>query len=194
MNKNALKSRLLPALLVLATTVLLSACGGYTTVDLGGSVTGVTRAGLVLANNGKTVTIPVDAITYKFPEKIDIGSQYNVSIQAQPSALTCALTNANGTASGQPIANVNVICTTNTYTLGGNVNGLTTTGLTLTNGSDTLTIASGQANFVFAGRVADGTVYGVAILTQPAGQTCSVQNGTAVMGAANVTNVVENCV
>jgi len=194
MNKNALKTRLLPALLALAATVILSACGGYTTVDLGGTATGVSRAGLVLANNGKTVTVPVNATSYTFPEKIDIGSQYNVSIQTQPAALTCALSNATGTASGQPIANVNLVCVTNTYTLGGTVNGLTTTGLSLTNGSDTVTIAAGDTSFVFAGKVANGAVYGVAILTQPAGQTCSVQNGTAVMGLANVTDVVVSCV
>ncbi|MFC3111118.1 hypothetical protein ACFQAT_13075 [Undibacterium arcticum] len=194
MNKNPLKTRLLPALSLLALTVILSACGGYTTVDLGGSASGVTRDGLVLVNAGKTVAVPVNATSYTFPEKIDIGSQYNVSIQAQPGSLTCALSNTSGTASGQPISNVNVACTTNTHTLGGTVSGLTTTGLALTNGSDTVTIAAGQTSFVFSGKVADGTVYGVAILTQPAGQTCSVQNGTAVMGSADVTNVAVSCV
>ncbi|MFD2272238.1 hypothetical protein ACFS07_16630 [Undibacterium arcticum] len=72
-----------------------------------------------------------------------------MSIQAQPGSLTCALSNTSGTASGQPISNVNVACTTNTHTLGGTVSGLTTTGLALTNGSDTVTIAAGQTSFVF---------------------------------------------
>ncbi|MFD2272237.1 hypothetical protein ACFS07_16625 [Undibacterium arcticum] len=51
----------MPALSLLALTVILSACGGYTTVDLGGSASGVTRDGLVLVNAGKTVAVPVNA-------------------------------------------------------------------------------------------------------------------------------------
>ncbi|SNS83658.1 hypothetical protein SAMN06265795_107119 [Noviherbaspirillum humi] len=171
----------------------LAACGGYSGVDLGGTVSGLTTNGLVLANGGSTVSVPANATSYKFPNQIGNQSAYSVTIQSQPARLTCGLVNASGTSSGVPVDYVNVTCTANTYTLGGSVNGLTGSGLVLANGTDTVSVAAGSTSFVFPTAVADGTSYGVAVLTQPAGQTCSVTNGTAVMGAGNVTNVVVNC-
>lgn len=171
----------------------LAACGGYTTVDLGGSVTGLTTDGLVLANGNDTVAIPANATSYKFPMQIDDQGSYAVTIQTQPPRLTCSLTNATGTATGIAVTGVNVSCVPNTYSLGGTVSGLTTNGLVLVNGSDTVSVPASSTAFVFPTQVADGTVYGVAVLTQPAGLTCSVANGTAVMGAGNVTNVQVSC-
>lgn len=173
----------------------LAACGGYTAVDLGGTVTGLTTDGLVLANGSSTVTIPANATSYKFPNQIDAHSDYAISIASQPAQLTCAVSNPTGTATGVAITWANVVCTQNTYALGGTVTGLTGSGLVLTNGSSsTVAIDPGATSFVFPQRVADGTVYGVAVLTQPAGQTCTVSNGTAVMGSADVNSIQVNCI
>jgi hypothetical protein len=81
----------------------------------------------------------------------------------------------------------------NSYSIAGTVNNLTGDGLVLTNGGDNLAVTATSTAFTFAGLVSDGSSYGVAVLTQPAGQTCTVTNGTAVMGAANVTNIVVTC-
>lgn len=178
---------------VAALTLGLAACGGYTTVDLGGEVTGLTTDGLVLANGNNTVSIPKDATSYKFPLQIDDQGPYEVTVQTQPPRLTCVVSNGKGNATGIAITNVNVSCTPNTYSLSGTVSNLTTDGLVLTNGGDTVSIPAGSNSFVFPTKVADGSVYGVAVLQQPNGQTCSVTNGTAVMGAADVTNVQVTC-
>ncbi|EGF33141.1 hypothetical protein IMCC9480_1082 [Oxalobacteraceae bacterium IMCC9480] len=185
----------LPAALLLSCA--LAACGGYTTVNLGGAVAGLTTDGLVLANGtSSTVSIPANATIYTFPNQIDVNASYAITVQTQPARLTCGVTNSIGSASGIAITTANVVCVPNKYLLGGTIANLSGAGLVLTNGSDTVSPAAGAQSFTLPTTVADGTVYGVAVLTQPAGQTCSVVagTGTAVMGAGAVTSVQVSCV
>jgi hypothetical protein len=184
----------LPAALLLSCA--LAACGGYTAVNLGGAVAGLTTSGLVLSNGtASTVSIPANATIYTFPNQIDVNAAFAIKVQTQPARLTCAVANATGSASGIAITTANVICVPNKYTLGGTIASLNTAGLVLTNGSDTVSPAAGAQSFTLPTTVADGTVYGVAVLTQPAGQTCRVVagTGTAVMGSAPVTSVQVSC-
>lgn len=81
-----------------------------------------------------------------------------------------------------------------TYTVGGSVSGLTGSGLVLqNNGSDNLPLAS-NGPFAFATPVAQGGSYAVTVHTQPLGQTCTLAQGSGSMGAANLSNVVVQCV
>ncbi len=80
------------------------------------------------------------------------------------------------------------------YSVGGTVHGLGA-GLTLVitnNGGDATAITTPGA-FVFPTRIAGGAAYDVAVLTQPAGESCSVGNGR---GAANadITDVSIDCI
>lgn len=187
-------ARLLAAVALVAAVAGLAACGGYSSISIGGSVTGLTTDGLVLANGSNTVAVPANATSYTFPQQIGNYASYSVSIQTQPARLTCVVGNNVGTASGVDINWINVSCAPNTFALGGTVTNLTGTGLRLTNGSDTVDVAAGATTFTFPTKVADGSVYGVAVLQQPTGQTCTVTNGTAVMGPADVTSVQVNCI
>lgn len=190
MKNSLMKWRLGAALALL---VGLAACGGYTKVNLGGSVSGLVTSGLVLINGTDTVTVPANATSYVFPAQIDDHGKFAVTIQSQPARYTCFVSGGSGLATGIPITSANVICNVNTYSVGGSVTGLTSTGLTLVNGSDNLAINPATITFTFANNVADGTVYGVTVLTQPTGQICTISNGTATMGAAPVTNIAVNC-
>ena len=198
MNQFLSKARGALALVLGAAVLLLAACGGYTAVDVGGSITGLTGNGLVLSNNGtSTVAPPSKATSFVFPQQVDIRAPYSVSIVSQPSQQTCALFNPAGVAGATPVTIVNLVCSINTYAVGGTVAGLTGAGLVLTNGSDRIAItspdANGNAGFTFPTPVADGAAYGVAVLTQPNGQSCTVTNGTVFMGTAPVTNVQVRC-
>ena len=81
-----------------------------------------------------------------------------------------------------------------TYTVGGNVSGLTGSGLVLSlnAGAQTLPVAASGA-FTFPTGLADTSPYAVTIGTQPAGQTCTVSNGSGTIAGANVTNVAVAC-
>ncbi|MEN1728199.1 MAG: Calx-beta domain-containing protein, partial [Pseudomonadota bacterium] len=81
------------------------------------------------------------------------------------------------------------------YTVGGQVSGLTGTGLVLSTNGQTLPI-SADGNFTFPNALADGTPYDVAVDTQPTApiQICSVTNGSDNVNGQNVTNVQVDCV
>src|ERR1700738_325963 len=76
--------------------------------------------------------------------------------------------------------------------IGGSVTGLSGTGLTLTNGTDTVTVTGNT--FVFKVPVASGGVYNVLVSQSPTGpvQTCTVSNGNG-KATANVTTVTVTC-
>jgi hypothetical protein len=78
------------------------------------------------------------------------------------------------------------------YTIGGSISGLSAAGLTLcNNAADGLPVPA-AGNFSFARRVAAGSPYAVTVATQPAGQRCTVANGTGTANT-NVGNVAVTC-
>ncbi len=79
-----------------------------------------------------------------------------------------------------------------TYTVGGDVSGLTGTVLLRNNGGDDLSV-SADGSFTFTTALADGATYEVAVGTQPSGQTCTVSNGTGTIAGADVTDVAVTC-
>jgi YVTN family beta-propeller protein len=79
------------------------------------------------------------------------------------------------------------------YTVGGTVTGLRGTGLVLQlNGGSNLGFSSG-GTFNFSSGIDQGGAYSVTVQTQPAGQTCSVHNGSGTIGTADISNVVVTC-
>jgi len=80
-----------------------------------------------------------------------------------------------------------------TYTIGGTIAGLTATGLVLqNNGGDNLAASANQTSFTFSTPIHSGDKYDVTVLTQPAGETCAVTNGSG-LALSNVTNVTVSC-
>src|SRR6478609_6853742 len=78
-----------------------------------------------------------------------------------------------------------------TYTIGGSVTGLGGTVVLQNNGGGNLSVSANGA-FTFPTAVNSGSAYAVTVLTQPAGQTCTVANGSGTAGA-NVSNVAVTC-
>lgn len=80
-----------------------------------------------------------------------------------------------------------------TYTVGGQLSGLLA-GQSVTvqnNGGDALTLRANGA-FTFAGSVSANGAYAVTVSSQPAGQRCTVANGTG-RATANISNVAVSC-
>lgn len=84
-----------------------------------------------------------------------------------------------------------------TYTIGGTVAGLSSSGLVLQdNGGDNLTVAASASTFTFSTTLTSGGAYKVTVLTQPSNptpETCSVTNGSGTVEAAAVTGVQVAC-
>ncbi len=165
-------------------------------VTIGGSVSGLVGTGLVLHNNGSDdIQLGMNG-AFTFPAKVQSGSSYDVTVASAPSSpsQSCAVSNGSGTAIGGAITNITITCSTSVQTIGGTVVGLTGSGLVLTNGgADNLPVAMNGV-FQFATKVSSGSVFDVAVKTQPAsGGPCVVSGGTGTVGNADVSSILVNC-
>ncbi len=173
----------------------LAACGGSSdinTVVMSGTVSGLTTGNLSLSNGLSTVNIPMGSTTFSFPNRMNLGISYNVTVLSPPAGYTCLVANGAGTAGYSDTTAIVVTCATNNN-LGGKITGLTGSGLVLANGANTVAVTANSSTFVFPNKVMAGVTYGVTVLTQPAGQICSVTNGAATMGQIDVTTVNVTC-
>ncbi|WP_298627222.1 hypothetical protein [uncultured Legionella sp.] len=159
---------------------------------VGGTITGLVGSVSLQNNGGDTLTRNNDG-SFTFTSTVAQGSAYNVTISSQPATQTCSVSNGAGTMGSSHITDVQVTCSTNSYTLGGTITGLVGSVSLRNNGGDTLTRNS-DGSFSFTTAVAQGSGYNVTVSSQPAAQTCTVNNGTGTMGGSNITNVDVSCV
>jgi hypothetical protein len=189
---------------------LLAACGGggadgtsgdpsSASSTVGGTVTGLAGTGLVLQNSGGDSTaVSVDG-SFTFPGALVNGTAYDVTVSAQPSSpsQTCTVSNGSGSVGTSDVSNVVVSCTTDAHPIGGTISGLLGSGLVLQdNGGDNLSVTTNAAGFTFATGLASGASYNVTVLKQPdiPAQSCTVANGSGVVGSADVTGIALTCV
>lgn len=186
----------------LAAAGLIAGCGGGgggssgpppPTFAVGGALTGLTGTGLVLQLNGRS-NLAASGSGFTFPNALTTGSNYSVTVLTQPlsPSQTCLVANGTGMIATADVTNVAVTCTTNSFSVGGNVSALTGSGMVLHNGADDLAVG-GDGAFTFPTSVLSGTTYSVTIKTQPTGQTCMVTNASGVVGASNVAAVDVAC-
>ena len=79
-----------------------------------------------------------------------------------------------------------------TYSIGGNISGLSGTVVLQDNGNDNLSV-SAAGPFTFSTRLVTGAAYNVTVNANPPGQSCTVTNGSGTVSSANVTNVAVTC-
>ncbi len=182
---------------------------------VGGNVTGLNiGATLVLANNnGNTDTSLIDSLnvssvtsspTFTFNKYVPPGKPFAVSVYTQPAAQNCTVS-ANGTgvidgADLNAYKNIMVTCAPAvpvSVALSGLAAGAT---LALTNNGDTavnnVITTTINGNFTFNQSMTEGQVYNVAVSSQPAGQVCTVTNGSGTAHLADptaATNIVVTC-
>jgi sugar lactone lactonase YvrE len=94
------------------------------TYAVGGTVTGLNEAGLVLKNGATTVTVPAGASTFAFADTVPSSTPYAVTVQSQPSSLGCHVMGGRGTVNGSAVTSIRVSCGTPTLAaLAGNFGG-----------------------------------------------------------------------
>src|SRR5450631_666986 len=113
------------AAVTLMLLMLLAACGGgggssapasgYT---VGGTVSGLSGAGLVLKNHAGSALAVSAPGAFTFPDSIASGAAYSVTVAAQPSSPSqqCIVTDGSGTVGTANVTNVTVTCST-TFTI-----------------------------------------------------------------------------
>jgi hypothetical protein len=153
---------------------------------VGGSVSGLTGT-VILKNNGTDALTLSANNTFNFATSIITGGTYNVTVDTQPSGQICAVTNGLGAMGTSDVTNVGVTCATPS-TIGGTVSGLSGSVTLQNNGGNNL-IVSANGSFTFT---QSAVPYNVTVLKHPAGQTCTVTNGSGVATSA-VTNVTVQC-
>ena len=76
----------------------------------------------------------------------------------------------------------------------GTISGLTADGLQLSDGVDTVTLASGATSFTFPTLLTDGVTYNVHVTTQPTGLYCTVANGSGTVSSSTPSaNITVTC-
>lgn len=84
---------------------------------------------------------------------------------------------------------------TTTYTVSGSVNGISVSGLKLTNNAANEITVNAAGAFAFTTPLATGKTYNVQVSQQPSApaQTCTLSNNTGTIASANITNVNVVC-
>ena len=178
------------------TSVVVSCSTSDFTV--GGTINNLAGSGLVLQNNGGSdLRLDSGATSFTFTP-VPSGTQYNVTVAAQPTgpAQLCTVENPSGTIGGGNVTSVQVTCVTTEFSIGGTVTGLHGSGLQLqNNGGEVLSIAADGA-FKFPTSLPNGASYNVVVVVQPntPTQSCLATNGAGVVSGADVTSIQVDCV
>ncbi|WP_116994442.1 MULTISPECIES: hypothetical protein [unclassified Duganella] len=200
-----MKSLYLRSGLALVCVALLNACGGGNgNLALSGTITNLTKPDLVLVNNktGEKLPIPANTTSFVFTKLAAVDEEFDIEISTPPTGGSCKPVGTSnvGKANAYTSYQIGFACQANPWTLGGTVTGLTSKGLILANGADTVSVlppatAGAPVSFTFGTMVGDGTPYGVTVLSQPKdpAQVCTLSNNVGTMPGANFSGVTVTC-
>ena len=156
--------------------------------------------------------------SYTFPKQLDYGEAYNVTLKTTgtdaagnpiyqyPPHQVCGPSSdrnsrTSDTAGRLSAINASFVCELASHPIGGTIEGLAADGLILTNGSGGGTLALTKdattgaypTTFLFSVPVVYDQTFGVTVLAQPSGQTCTVANGAGTMKDVAVTAIQVKC-
>ncbi len=168
-------------------TVAVTCSSGSGNFSISVSVTGLTAGTLVLQDDAGQQLSFSSSITQTFSNTYVSGAQYAVRLVTQPVGETCA---TSGATSGTITANVTIAVSCSTgatqYTLSVTTTGLSGTLVVQDNLLDSLTFTSSTTQ-PFATPYTSGSTYAVTVVSQPAGQSCTLSNNATGTITANVT-------
>jgi len=183
------------ALTTILVMLFLSSCGGgggKPSFPVSATISGLAGSGLVIQLNGAG-DIPVSVngqVTFATP--IVSGDSYSVTVKSQPTSpwQTCVVSPSSGTVSAA-VATA-ITCTTNTYSVGGTIEGLSANEkITLINSAESLSIGNGS--FAFSTKLLSGATFSVRLDTQPDGFDCVLSGASGSVASSDVTSVRVTC-
>lgn len=157
---------------------------------IGGNISGL-NGSIMLQNNGSDDLVRNSNGAFQFSTPVAHGAGYTVSVAQHPVGQTCTVSNGSGTATAT-INSVSVSCQARKYSISGSVASLNGSIELKNNGADPITLNT-NGSFSFPAMIDHGTTYAVTISAQPAGQVCSVSNGSGT-AFNDVTNIQITCI
>jgi hypothetical protein len=170
-----------------------------TMFTVGGTIAGLAGAGLVLNDGTEDLAVNADG-SFAFPTQLLNGTAYTVTVRTQPTnpSQTCAVSNPTGTISGADVTSVSVNCTTDTFPVSVQVQGMDDVvfGVLVlqNNGGDDL-LVSRNGNFTFAAEVPSGSAYNVTVSQSPIlpAKICTVANGSGTVVDREINDISVTC-
>jgi len=86
---------------------------------VGGAISGLTRAGLVLADGAHIVSVPANTTSFTLLAPVVQTNSYALAVAGQPAGLTCSVSNASGSMPASNVTSVKVKCLNRADTVGG---------------------------------------------------------------------------
>lgn len=169
-----------------------------TQYTVGGSLTGLEVGNSLVAQNNLTDDLTLSKNgDFSFNTPIYDLNQYSVSVFTQPITpnQTCIVSQGTGTVNGNNIEDIDIVCTINTYFLGGNVSGLMYGNDLLLNNGDNFKLIDQNGPYIFNTPIPDESDYDVQVYLQPSApiQPCQVINGASTISGNDVTNIDVIC-
>lgn len=166
--------------------------------SVGGNLTGLeVDNSLVVQNNFTDNLMLLTNGDFSFSTPIDDLNQYSISVLTHPTTpnQTCDVFQATGTVNGNSIDNIDIVCSINTYFLGGSVSGLLNGNDLLLNNGGNFKFIEQNGAYIFNTPVPDESDYDVEIYLQPSSpiQPCQVMNGASTISGEDVTNIDVIC-
>ncbi len=170
------------------------------TFTVGGVVTGISGAAIVLLDNGgDELTVPANG-SFTFPTALSNGMAYAVTVKTPPPGMmTCTVSAGRGTIDGANVSSAAVNCSSGAFSIGGTIVGLAPDDSVEleVNGADS-TFFSFNGQFAFAAPLFTGDSYAVTVQSNPAtptAQTCAVSSGSGgPLQGMGVSSVLVTCV
>jgi hypothetical protein len=172
---------------ITANTTVTATCTTPSNYTISVAVSGLTSGSLVMQDSNSDLLTFTSNETQTFAKTFASGASYTVRVKTQPSGQTCTLSsNAKGTITSD--ITVTATCTANAvnYKISVTVTGLTGTLVVQDSKADTLSFTTNTTQ-TFASTFASGSTYSVSILTQPAGQTCTLSSNSSGTITSNIT-------
>jgi hypothetical protein len=182
------------------TTIVVNCNSNAYTISV--NVSGLVGSGFVLRNNGGDDLSITTNGSATFATALPPASLYGITVHNQPNtpAQTCTVTSGSGSMPASNLTGIAIACTTNTFSLGGNITGFSPIGFSSDlilyeeNSGQTISIPPNSTNYSFATGILPNDNYVVRVNVQPNYPfTCSLENASGTI-SNNVSNINVKCV
>lgn len=166
--------------------------GGVTAYTIGGTISGLTGSGLVLADGGQTASPAASATSFSFATAEASGTSYSVTVSTQPSGQTCTVTDGSGTIASANVSTIELDCTAKSASTGYLIDA-PVQGVIYTTSSGLSGISATDGSFQYnSGDSVAFTVLGISLGGETAVPSTGIVTPATITGASVTSTSTEN--